>query len=411
MTIEEAATPKAPAQGKVRLRVGEVLSVGGLSHGRLMALAAAAPADASDPVVKAVNKALGSDHPGIESPTVAGEDIDPASPERRYSLVRVRELPQPDGSTRDVMVMRGELDTVLAEAQAGRQGRALLRKNALHSAQSGERPLVIAAAPIEADGTVGTYRLQGFVGLRRVADRHAAEEGPGESGWTRTTLWSVSLRYQHWINVVLIFLLSCTGYYIMDPFFGPTAHAGQSTGYLMGWVRLIHFSAGFAWLLVGATRLVVSFTSRDRYLRWRTLWPLKSKSDVRNLGKVAKHYALVSNEAPLYMAHNPLQQLAYTSLYIAGGLQMCTGLILYGLSHQTSPFWEFISTPVHWFGTPFVRLVHAMMMFLLWAFAIMHIYMAVRADSLERHGGVSSMVNGGVWLRRGSKPVDAPEVE
>ncbi|MPN19849.1 hypothetical protein SDC9_167222 [bioreactor metagenome] len=65
----------------------------------------------------------------------------------------------------------------------------------------------------------------------------------------------------------------------------------------------------------------------------------------------------------------------------------------------------------HWFGIPGVRFFHAAIMFLLWVFVIIHVYLAVRADSLERHGGLSSMINGGVWLRRGAKPVDAPEIE
>ena len=53
---------------------------------------------------------------------------------------------------------------------------------------------------------------------------------------------------------------------------------------------------------------------------------------------------------------------------------------------------------------------HARTAAALWAFVIAHVYLAIRADSIERHGGVSSMVNGGVWLRRGAKPEDAPEV-
>lgn len=394
-----------------QLRVGEVVSVGGLSHGRLMALAAAGPTQVEDPVTAAVLVALRNDHPEIVLPSVEAEDFDPAGHDRRYSVVRVRGLPLPDGSTRDIIVLRGELNAVLAQARAGRQALGLLRKNADHAAQRGGRPLVIAAAPVAEDGAVGAFRVQGFVAVHPCTGHGEEDDGSDEGSWVRVNLWSISLRYQHWINVVLIFVLSCTGYYMMDPFFGPTPSDGQDTGYLMGWVRLIHFTAGFIWILVGATRIVSAFTSRDRYLRWPTLWPLKSKADLRHLGQVAQYYAFVKKEAPLYLAHNPLQQLAYTGLYALGGLQIATGLVLYGLYHQDNPFWVVVSMPIHWFGIPAVRLVHALIMFLLWAFAIMHIYLAVRADSLERSGGVSAMMNGGVWLRRGSKPVDAPEIE
>jgi Ni/Fe-hydrogenase b-type cytochrome subunit len=406
---EQASTPPAvdvqPAPGLER---GDVVSVGGLSHRRVLALAAAAPSGSDDPVDQLMVAALRADHPAIPVPTVEAVDVDPPREDRRYSLTRVRALQVTDGSTRDVVVMRGELAAVMGASRASRENRSLLRKNALHGVEHGWRPLVIAAAPVTADGSVGGFVLQGFVNLRPVGgDEH---EVTSEDSYTRIDVWSASLRLQHWLNVILIVILSLTGYYIMDPFFGPTPGAAGRTGYLMGYVRLIHFSAAFAWLLVGATRIVAAFTSRDRYLRWPTLWPLRSKKDVRNLGRVVKHYAFLRDEGPLYLAHNPLQQLAYTSLYVAGGLQMLVGFSLYALYKQSSPFWQVVAMPTHWIGIGPVRLVHTMLMFALWSFAIGHIYLAVRADSLDRHGGVSSMINGGVWLRRGSKPVDSPKV-
>jgi Ni/Fe-hydrogenase b-type cytochrome subunit len=404
-----AAAGDAPAW-----RVGEVLSVGGLGHGRLLALAAAAPPPApgapADPVGAAALAALAEDHPGVAVPAVAPEDLDPARPDRRCAVVRLRGLRLADGTVRDVVVLRGELRAVLGRAHAGRQAGALLRRNADHAARGGGRPLVIAAAPVGPDGEVGRFVVQGFVAVHpRAPGEH--DDASDEGSWVRVGLWSVSLRYQHWLNVALIFVLSCTGYYLMDPFVGPTPGDGAEPGHLMGWVRLVHFAAGFAWVLVGLTRIVSAFTSRDRYLRWPTLWPLRSRADLRHLGQVVQHYAFLRREAPLYLAHNPLQQLAYTGLYALGGLQIATGLVLYGLAYPGHPFWSVVSMPVHWFGIPAVRLVHAMAMFVLWAFVIMHVYLAVRADSLERSGGVSAMMNGGVWLRRGSRPVDAPEVE
>lgn len=410
MTVDERSEHSTTGSAPSQMQVGEVVSVGGLSHGRLMSLAAAAPDETQDPVAAAVARAIQAHHPEVVVPRVEREDIDPARPDRRYSVVRIRALLAPDGVIRDVMVMRGEVRSVLAQAVSSSASRSILRKNASRAASHGGRPLAIAAAPVAADGSIGAFRLQGFVAVHPAREGASTDTDSEDDSWVRIDLWTVSLRYQHWLNVILIFVLSCTGYYIMDPFFGPTARDGEPTGYLMGWVRLIHVTAGFAWLLVGATRLVSAFSSRDGYLRWQTMWPLKSRADLRHLGEVIKHYAFIKRDAPLYLAHNPLQQLSYTALYIGASAQMATGSVLYGLSHQSSAFWALVSTPVHWFGIAPVRLVHAMLMFVLWAFTVIHIYLAVRADSLERHSGVSSMINGGVWLRRGSKPVDAPEV-
>jgi Ni/Fe-hydrogenase b-type cytochrome subunit len=210
----------------------------------------------------------------------------------------------------------------------------------------------------------------------------------------------------------MIFTLSITGYFIMHPFYGPEAHPGSGgqSMFLMGWVRFIHFAAAAVWVVLGLTRVVSAFVARDPHLRWTEWWPLKRKEDVKNLGRIVQHYALIKEEAPVYLAHNPLQQLTYAALYCACGIQMISGFALFALYHQDSPIWQLVATPVHIFGTPAIRLFHTGMMFALWMFVIMHVYLAVRADSLDRHGGISSMINGNVWMRQGAKPVDAPEV-
>jgi Ni/Fe-hydrogenase b-type cytochrome subunit len=390
------------------LIVGSAFTLGRLSEGKILALAAASPLDSTDPVDVAAVNALLLQRPDLTTENVADQDVDPARLDRRYSLVRVDGFELSQSESADLVIMRGDLDSVLKKVKVKHEDRSIARRNADWYARKGWRVLAIATAHLEND-VVGDFTLQGFITVGDGSQRQVANM-VGPADWVRVMVWSVSLRYQHWINVCMVFILSCTGYFIMDPFFGPTAYGGESAGFLMGWMRLIHFTAAFVWVVVGATRILSAFTSLDRHLRWTQMWPLKSKEDVRNLGRVIQHYALIKEDSPLFLAHNPLQQLTYTLLYVGCGLQMATGFILYGLYHQDNPFWVFISTPVHWFGVPGIRLFHTMMMFGLWAFVVMHVYLAVRADSLERHGGLSSMINGGVWLRRGSKPVDAPEI-
>lgn len=146
-------------------------------------------------------------------------------------------------------------------------------------------------------------------------------------------------------------------------------------------------------------------------MRWETFWPLKKKQDWKHLGETLGFYLFLRKECPLYVAHNPLQQLTYTSIYVLGAIQMVVGLALYALPHRYEGlFWQIMAAPNDWFGIPQMRLIHAAIMFLFWGFVIAHIYLAFRADSLERHGGISAMISGGVWMRRTSKPVDAPEL-
>jgi Ni/Fe-hydrogenase b-type cytochrome subunit len=414
MTVEEQAA--APAEtGSAKLTVGSVFCASTLNSGRVLAMAAAAAAPGStDPVDLVLAQQLAAERPDIPAVNVAAEDVDPARIDRRYSLTRVRNLQRPaQKGHRDVVVMRGDLASVLKEVKIGREERAVVIKNADLSSRRGNRALAVADALVDENDHVGPFQLHGFIELRPTAAGNFADDvAASPDSWARVNVWSASLRLQHWANVLLIFTLSLTGYFIMDPFFGPSAtDNAQQAGYLMGWVRVIHFTAAFLWLLVGIARVVSALRSRDRYLRWPMLWPLKKKEDFKHLGEVLGHYAFLSDETPLYLAHNPLQQLGYTGMYVAGFFQMIAGFALYGMaSMNTSWFWGLVSSPIVWFGVGPVRVFHAMMMFLIWMFVIMHIYLAIRADSLERHGGISSMINGGVWIRRGSKPIDAPKI-
>ncbi|MDR1851280.1 MAG: Ni/Fe-hydrogenase, b-type cytochrome subunit [Propionibacteriaceae bacterium] len=392
-----------------RLVVGEAYSLGKLSEGRVMALAAASVPGSTDLLDQAASAALATQHPTVPPAYVEPGDVDPVSDKQRWQISRVRGYELCPGEPQDLVVMRGPVDAVLNQAKLGPEGKSLIRRNADWALRHGWRTLAVATAPVDGD-KVGEFRVQGFITVGVDNGTRVASTGPAD--WARVNLWSISLRYQHWANVALIFILSCTGYLIMDPFFGPEAYSGEGTGiFLMGWVRFIHFTAAFLWVILGATRVFTALTSRDAHLRASQFWPLKRKRDVQNLGKIVKYYLFISREEPLYLGHNPLQQLAYSALYVACGVQMLTGFSLYALYHQDNPFWAFIALPVHLVGIPAVRLFHAMLMFGLWCFVVMHVYLAVRADSLERHGGLSAMINGGVWMRRGSRPEDAPAVE
>lgn len=394
-------------------RVGYAFSLGRLSDARVMALAAAAPAGSTDPVDLALAEALQAQAPDLQTPTVDPDEYEPASPERRYSLARIHDFClDPKQESVELVVMRGEFKTVMKHISISREHKSVAMRNAHYADRKGRRPLAVAIARVDESGHVGHFHFEGFVTVRTetmLGVPHGMAARPAT--WVRINVWSASLRFQHWINVAAVFILSCTGYYMMDPFFGPAAHAGGQTGYLMGWVRLIHFCTAFIWIIIGLTRLVLAGMSRDPYLRWGAFWPLKSKQDLRHLKEVLLHYSLIRKHAPLYLAHNPLQQLTYTAIYLLCGLQMATGLTLFGLYQQENWFWRLTAIPTHWVGIPFVRLVHTMIMFFLWVFVVIHVYLAVRADSLERHGGISSMINGGVWLHKGSRPVDAPEIE
>jgi len=392
------------------IRVARAYSVRKLSPGRLLAMAAVAPFDSEDPVDVALHASLRVNRPDIVPIRVPADEFSPATPKRKYSLVRVDDFPVED-VPKNVMIMRGDMESVLAQATISREERTLFIRNAEVMRMSGQRCLAVASAEIAEDGTVGEFFVEGFVAMVLEKPSQVAKKfssNPNE--WVRINIWSATLRFQHWANMALIVIMSMSGYYIMNPFFGPAAETGPDVGYLMGWVRLIHYVSAYLWLGLGFSRLVLSFTAKDRQLRWRSLWPLNSYEDVKGLWGTIQYYLFLKKEGPLYLAHNPLQQFAYTGIYVMCLIQMLSGIVLYGLYNQTDWFWVIVAYPMHWMGVSTIRMIHALIMFVLWSFVIVHVYLATRADALERHGGVSSMVNGGVWLRRGAKPVDAPEI-
>lgn len=392
------------------IRVARAYSVRKLSPGRLLAIAAVAPFDSEDPVDVALHASLRVNRPDIVPIRVPADEFSPATPKRKYSLVRVDDFPVED-VPKNVMIMRGDMESVLAKATISREERTLFIRNAEVMRMSGQRCLAVASAEIAEDGTVGEFFVEGFVAMVLEKPSQVAKKfssNPNE--WVRINIWSATLRFQHWANMALIVIMSMSGYYIMNPFFGPAAETGHDVGYLMGWVRLIHYVSAYLWLGLGFSRLVLSFTAKDRQLRWRSLWPLNSREDVKGLWGTIQYYLFLKKEGPLYLAHNPLQQFAYTGIYVMCLIQMLSGIVLYGLYNQTDWFWVIVAYPMHWMGVSTIRMIHALIMFVLWSFVIVHVYLATRADALERHGGVSSMVNGGVWLRRGAKPVDAPEI-
>ena len=399
-------------RGLGRIQIGTAVSLGPTSAGRLVALAAAAAPDSStDPVDVALVGETRAFYDEQRMPAVVVESFDPAVPERRHSVSRVTGLTYPDGMVADeLFIMRGDLRSVVGAARLGPDRRLLLNTNASYVERRGYRPLGVASAPVGEDGAPGPFEVHGFVPVRTARARGFRGDVTGRTQeWVRVPVWPATLRWLHWLNVVAIILLTVTGFYIADPFFTPGD--GQRTGFFMGWVRFVHYAVSYGWVTLGAIRLYLLFFSRNRFVRWPALWPIKGKQDVRNLGRTISAYLLIHpDEAPTYIAHNPLQQLSYTAIYVMALLQVVTGFALYGLYDSHQWFLALLHWPVALLGAPTIRLIHYLIMLLFWVFLILHIYLAVRADTLERHGGLSSMFSGGVWLRKGSHPVDDPNL-
>lgn len=216
----------------------------------------------------------------------------------------------------------------------------------------------------------------------------------GEYRWVY--LWGSPIRAMHWIAVLSLLVLVVTGFYIGQPYFMTGGEA--SSHFLMGWVRFAHFTAAGVLVMTAIVRMYWLFMG-NRYERLAALFPVRRRDWV-NLGRMVKFYLLIKPpQAPKYLGHNPLQQLSYTLIYAAAAVMAVTGFALYGQANPDG----LIYSLTNWIGPlfggmPVVRFVHHV---LTWAFLIfipIHVYLAIRADHLERTGVISSIISGGRFV-------------
>ena len=221
---------------------------------------------------------------------------------------------------------------------------------------------------------------------------HRVPPAEGEYRWVY--LWGWPIRAMHWVAVLSIILLVITGLYIGNPWFST---AGD-TGFLMGWMRFIHLAAAGAFVATAIVRIYWLFAG-NRFERITALFPLRPRDWV-NMFRQMKFYLMIRpDEAPKYLGHNPLQQLSYTGIYVTAVLMVLTGFAMYGQSNPDGIFYTLFNwVNVLFGGGPVVRFVHHVLMWVFVIFVPIHVYLAIRADNLERTGTISSIISGGRFV-------------
>lgn len=224
----------------------------------------------------------------------------------------------------------------------------------------------------------------------------AARVAPPTGEYRWVYLWGSPIRAMHWIAVLSLLVLVVTGFYIGQPYFMTGGEA--SSHFLMGWVRFAHFAAAGLLVMTAIVRVYWLFMG-NRYERLAALFPVRRRDWV-NLGRMVKFYLMIRPEqSPKYLGHNPLQQLSYTLIYAAAAVMVVTGFALYGQANPDGLIYSLTNWIGPFFGgMPVVRFVHHV---LTWAFLIfipIHVYLAIRADHLERTGVISSIISGGRFV-------------
>lgn len=224
--------------------------------------------------------------------------------------------------------------------------------------------------------------------------QHPVPPAKGEYEWMY--LWQLPLRMMHWIAAVAIGVLVISGFWIGRPFYMGSAQS--TSGFGMQYARLFHFVAGMLLAVTGIVR-IYWLVAGNRFERFMALFPVRPR-DIRNLFKQMRFYMFMPpKHMPSYIGHNPMAQMSYTTAYLAAFLMVLTGFALYTTTHPNGWMYSaFYPVTTILGGLQNVRLLHHLATWYFIIFVPAHVYLSMRADVIERGGGISQMINGGKFV-------------
>ncbi len=201
-------------------------------------------------------------------------------------------------------------------------------------------------------------------------------------------VWEFPVRFTHWVNVLCIAALSITGYYIGNPFI----HGYDASRYVMGWVRFIHFVAAYLFVVSLLIRLYWAFLG-NKYASWSALFPFRADQSVRMIQQIL-YYSFMGKKPPLGVGHTPLAGLTYFLIIVLYLIEILTGFAMYSRYNPTGIYGSLFGWVLLIFSAPTLRLIHHIVMWLLFYFILIHIYIAMYLDKVEKSGLMGSIFTG-----------------
>jgi len=207
-------------------------------------------------------------------------------------------------------------------------------------------------------------------------------------------VFEVPVRVWHWVHALCITVLAITGYLIASPL--PSMSGEASESFLMGNIRLIHFITAMVFAVGLFVRLYWAIVG-NRYARGMLIPPVWDGEYWSRMWHEIKMYLFLTRKVAKYRGHNPLAMLFMWLFNVALAIFMiCTGFALYSQGTGDGSWadvlfgWVFAIEP----SSQAVRMWHLLGMWVMVTFAIVHIYMVIRADVMSRQNGISAMIDG-----------------
>jgi Ni/Fe-hydrogenase b-type cytochrome subunit len=377
---------------EIRVELGEPVPFAGEKRRRLLVAAAlGAPFGTRDPVDLALLSAASRKEDLRHYEQLGFSPIEPQWPR---SIARIRRV----DTAEEWLLARGELEAILYLCRPDESTRYRAGLQAEMKLLHGFRALGVAQGTTRPDGSE-SWRFLGYVPVRATRQKSRRSEEPGNFRYV--PVWDWQLRAMHWLAVLLIAIMAGTGLLIGSGRLVAGGLAGDS--HYLSYLRLVHFAAAWLFLATAIVRVAGLFLASNRFQRWDALFPVKPR-DLRNLYQVTQNYLFCRfDRGPHYIGHNPLQQVAYTAIYGVGMAALLTGFALYALYAPDHWLFHYIIWFDHLVGVQYLRLAHLLIMWIFLAFIPIHVYLAIRADTVEREGAISSIISGGRWCRKGTK--------
>ncbi|MBI5029191.1 MAG: Ni/Fe-hydrogenase, b-type cytochrome subunit [Chloroflexi bacterium] len=208
----------------------------------------------------------------------------------------------------------------------------------------------------------------------------------------RMYVWEIPVRLTHWVNVLAIVVLSLTGYYIGNPWILVSSREWYGP-FFMGNVRFVHFLFAFIFVASLLLRTYWAFVGNE-WASWRGLFPFLTAEGRKGIVNAIKYYLFLRREPPEVVGHNALAGMTYAVIVFLYFMQALTGFALLGEVNPAG-IWHPLTGWIFRFVTnQELRLVHHLIMWLLFAFVIHHVYAAILIDNEEGNGLLSSIFSG-----------------
>jgi len=207
-------------------------------------------------------------------------------------------------------------------------------------------------------------------------------------------VFEAPVRIWHWLHALSIGVLCVTGYLIANPL--PALQGEASDHFLMGTIREIHFIAAYVFAIGFAVRIYWAIVG-NKYARELFLPQVWKASWWKGLGHELKYYLFLTRKSHKIMGHNPLAQMAMWLFNVVLVLFLIfTGFALYGEGLGDGSWAD------RWFGWVIpalggsmeTKMWHLLGMWVMLVFVVIHIYMAIRADIMDRESSVSTIMGG-----------------